>query len=53
MIGKDGDSLFRYKVRTASFVNWQAIEQAVLNDIVQDFPLVNKSLDLSYSGNDL
>ncbi|HZW58341.1 MAG TPA: NADH-quinone oxidoreductase subunit C [Nitrososphaerales archaeon] len=53
MIGEDCDSLFRYKVRTASFVNWPAIEQAVLNDIVPDFPLVNKSLDLSYSGNDL
>jgi len=53
MIGEDCDSLFRYKVRTASFVNWPAIEQAVLKDIVADFPLVNKSLDLSYSGNDL
>lgn len=53
MIGNDCDSLFRYKVRTASFVNWPAIEQAVLSDIVPDFPLVNKSLDLSYSGNDL
>jgi Ni,Fe-hydrogenase III large subunit len=49
----DEDSLFRYKVRTASFVNWPAIEVAVLNDIVADFPLVNKSLDLSYAGNDL
>jgi Ni,Fe-hydrogenase III large subunit/Ni,Fe-hydrogenase III component G len=53
MIGEDHDSLFRYKVRTASFVNWPAIEQAVVNDIVPDFPIVNKSLDLSYSGNDL
>lgn len=53
MIGEDRNSLFRYKVRTASFVNWPVIEQAVLNDIVPDFPLVNKSLDLSYSGNDL
>ncbi|MCL4435777.1 MAG: NADH-quinone oxidoreductase subunit C [Thaumarchaeota archaeon] len=43
----------RYKVRTASFSNWPIIEQAVLNDIIPDFPLVNKSLDLSYSGNDL
>ncbi len=47
------DSLSRYKVRTASFVNWPAIETAVLNDIIADFPLVNKSLDLSYAGNDL
>lgn len=52
MSGKN-DSIYRYKVRTASFCNWKVIEQAVLNDIVADFPLVNKSLDLSYSGNDL
>ena len=53
MVGEEPDSLFRYKVRTASFANWSAIEAAVLNDIVADFPLVNKSLDLSYAGNDL
>jgi Ni,Fe-hydrogenase III large subunit/Ni,Fe-hydrogenase III component G len=53
MAGEDGDSLARYKVRTASSANWPAIEVAVLNDIVADFPLVNKSLDLSYAGNDL
>lgn len=52
MIGEN-NSIFRYKVRTASFCNWPIIEQAVLNDILPDFPLVNKSLDLSYSGNDL
>jgi Ni,Fe-hydrogenase III large subunit/Ni,Fe-hydrogenase III component G len=49
----ENNSIFRYKVRTASFFNWPIIEQAVLNDIVPDFPVVNKSLDLSYSGNDL
>ncbi|WP_101476626.1 hydrogenase large subunit [Candidatus Nitrosotalea bavarica] len=49
----ENNSIFRYKVRTASFFNWPIIEQSVLNDIVPDFPLVNKSLDLSYSGNDL
>jgi len=53
MVGGDGNSVFRYKVRTASFANWPAIELAVLNDIVADFPLINKSLDLSYAGNDL
>ncbi|SMH70954.1 hydrogenase large subunit [Candidatus Nitrosotalea okcheonensis] len=47
------NSIFRYKIRTASFCNWKIMEHAVLNDIVPDFPLVNKSLDLSYSGNDL
>ena len=43
----------RYKVRTASFCNWLAIEHAVQGEIVPDFPLVNKSLNLSYSGTDL
>ncbi|MDD1687620.1 NADH-quinone oxidoreductase subunit C [Methanoregula sp.] len=43
----------RYKVRTASFCNWQAIEHAVQGEIVPDFPLINKSLNLSYAGTDL
>jgi Ni,Fe-hydrogenase III large subunit/Ni,Fe-hydrogenase III component G len=43
----------RYKVRTASFCNWQAIEHAVLDNIVPDFPLINKSMNLSYAGTDL
>ncbi|HEX5458274.1 MAG TPA: NADH-quinone oxidoreductase subunit C [Candidatus Nitrosotalea sp.] len=49
----ENNSIFRYKIRTASFLNWPIIEHAVLNDIVPDFPLINKSFDLSYSGNDL
>ena len=43
----------RYKVRTASFCNWPAIEHAVMGNIVADFPVINKSLNLSYAGNDL
>jgi Ni,Fe-hydrogenase III large subunit len=52
MMGEN-NSIFRYKIRTASFCNWPIIEHAIHNDIVPDFPLVNKSLDLSYTGNDL
>lgn len=43
----------RYSVRTASFCNWQAIQHAVMGNIVADFPVINKSLDLSYAGTDL
>ena len=43
----------RYKIRTASFCNWQSIEHAVIGNIVPDFPLINKSLNLSYAGTDL
>jgi formate hydrogenlyase subunit 5 len=49
---KDG-KVDRYKVRTASFCNWQAIEHAVLGNIVPDFPLINKSMNLSYAGTDM
>ncbi len=43
----------RYKIRTASFCNWQCIQHAVIGNIVPDFPLINKSLNLSYAGTDL
>lgn len=49
---KDG-LIYRYKVRTASFCNWQAMEHAVLGNIVPDFPLINKSMNLSYAGTDM
>lgn len=44
---------FRHKVRDPSFCNWLAMEVATPGNIVPDFPLVNKSFNLSYSGNDL
>ncbi len=43
----------RYKVRTASFNNWIAVEHAIQGNIVPDFPLINKSMNLSYAGTDL
>jgi Ni,Fe-hydrogenase III large subunit len=46
-------TLARVKVVDPSFRNWPALEHAVLNNIVPDFPLCNKSFNLSYSGNDL
>jgi len=46
-------TLGRVKVVDPSFRNWPALEYAVLNNIVPDFPLCNKSFNLSYSGNDL
>jgi Ni,Fe-hydrogenase III large subunit/Ni,Fe-hydrogenase III component G len=43
----------RCKIVDASFLNWQGLSYAVLGNIIPDFPLCNKSFDLSYSGNDL
>jgi Ni,Fe-hydrogenase III large subunit len=43
----------RCKIVDPSFHNWQGLSYAVLGNIIPDFPLCNKSFDLSYSGNDL
>lgn len=49
----EGNTIFRYKIRTPSFCNWPALCCAVRGNIVPDFPLINKSFNLSYAGNDL
>jgi Ni,Fe-hydrogenase III large subunit len=36
-----------------SDANWPSLNYAILKNIVPDFPLVNKSFNLSYAGNDL
>lgn len=43
----------RVAPRDPSFINWVALGHAGLGNIVPDFPLINKSFNLSYSGNDL
>jgi Ni,Fe-hydrogenase III large subunit len=46
-------TLTRVKVRDTSFINWQLFPHIIHKDIVPDFPLINKSFNLSYTGNDL
>jgi Ni,Fe-hydrogenase III large subunit len=42
----------RCHVRSPSFQNWPALPFAVVGNIIADFPLINKSFNLSYSGCD-
>ncbi|MCX5712463.1 MAG: hypothetical protein NTY47_05265, partial [Candidatus Omnitrophica bacterium] len=49
----DAGLIERCKIVDASFHNWQGLCFAVLGNIIPDFPLCNKSFDLSYPGNDL
>jgi Ni,Fe-hydrogenase III large subunit/Ni,Fe-hydrogenase III component G len=42
----------RVKVTDPSFLNWPGLIQAVPGNIIPDFPVINKSFNLSYSGND-
>lgn len=49
--GKD-NKFTRIYFKTPSFTNWDGLTYAVLNEIVPDFPLCNKSFNMSYSEND-
>ncbi len=42
----------RVQVRDPSFLNWHAVKYAVKGNVLLDFPLINKSFNLSYSGYD-
>jgi len=42
-----------YKIKDPSFHNWLALALAVRNNEISDFPVSNKSFDLSYCGHDL
>ena len=48
-----GGSLARVHPHDPSWQNWPLLEHAVIGNIVPDFPLINKSFNLSYSGHDL
>jgi Ni,Fe-hydrogenase III large subunit/Ni,Fe-hydrogenase III component G len=50
--GEDG-RVRRCHPHDPSWQNWPALEHAILGNIVPDFPLINKSFNLSYSGHDL
>jgi Ni,Fe-hydrogenase III large subunit len=50
--GADG-GIRRCHPHDPSWQNWPALEHAVIGNIVPDFPLINKSFNLSYSGHDL
>ncbi len=43
----------RYKIKDPSFHNWFGLSLAVRNQEISDFPLCNKSFNLSYCGHDL
>jgi Ni,Fe-hydrogenase III large subunit len=45
--------IVHYKVQDPSFRNWMGLAVAVRENEIADFPICNKSFDLSYCGNDL
>jgi len=51
-VGPDG-RLTRAKIVDPSWFNWPAVPLSMADTIVPDFPVTNKSFNLSYAGNDL
>jgi Ni,Fe-hydrogenase III large subunit len=49
----DAGAIRRCHCHDPSWQNWPALEHAVMDNIVPDFPLINKSFNLTYSGHDL
>jgi Ni,Fe-hydrogenase III large subunit/Ni,Fe-hydrogenase III component G len=47
-----GGTIERYKIKDPSVNNWSALVEAVQGNIIADFPVINKSFNLSYSGTD-
>jgi Ni,Fe-hydrogenase III large subunit/Ni,Fe-hydrogenase III component G len=45
--------ILRCHLHDPSWQNWPVLEHAVIGNIVADFPIINKSFNLSYSGHDL
>ncbi len=52
-VATDGQGrLARVKITDPSYLNWPGLVVAVPGNIIPDFPVINKSFNLSYSGND-
>src|ERR1041384_2243565 len=49
----DRGGIRRHKVTDPSFRNWNALALAMRGNQISDFPLCNKSFNLSYAGHDL
>ncbi|MBP0630365.1 NADH-quinone oxidoreductase subunit C [Cupriavidus sp. AcVe19-1a] len=49
----DDSRILRCHCHDPSWQNWPVLEHAIIGNIVPDFPLINKSFNLSYSGHDL
>ncbi|MBW6492481.1 MAG: NADH-quinone oxidoreductase subunit C [Lentimicrobium sp.] len=52
-ITDESGQLMHYKIKDPSFHNWLALALAVRNNEISDFPICNKSFNLSYAGHDL
>ncbi len=53
VLHQDQGKILRAHLHDPSWQNWPALEYAILDNIIADFPLINKSFNLAYAGHDL
>jgi Ni,Fe-hydrogenase III large subunit len=45
----DANRVYRLRIRSAAYANWPLVARAVVENVVPDFPLINKSFELCYA----
>ncbi len=49
VVERNGDRLERLHLRTGSYANWPVVAHAAADNLLPDFPLINKSFELCYA----
>ena len=49
IVERSGDRIERLRLRTGSYANWPAVAHAAVDNLLPDFPLINKSFELCYA----
>ena len=49
VVERRGDRIERLRLRTGSYASWPAVAHAAADDLLPDFPLINKSFELCYA----
>ena len=49
IVERHGDRVERVRLRTGSYANWPVVAHAAADNLLPDFPLINKSFELCYA----
>ena len=49
IVERRGDRIERLRLRTGSYANWPVVAFAAADNLLPDFPLINKSFELCYA----
>ena len=49
VVERNHDRIERLRLRTGSYANWPVVAHAATDNLLPDFPLINKSFELCYA----